>query len=89
MRQPLSEKDAEEGGGGGGGGGGEQTSLTHSSCGSEPFSYVVVIVDGPGCLVVDAFYGSDQVGIDFIQRHGCPQSCMPYSNAFLKSTKTW
>ena len=32
-----------------------------------------------GRLVVEAFYGSDQVGIDVIQPHGCPRSCMPTS----------
>ena len=37
----------------------------HSSCGSEPFSYVVM-VHCAGCLVVEAFYGSDQVVIDVI-----------------------
>ena len=35
-----------------------------------------------GCtdrLVVEAFYGSDQIAIDVIQPHGCPQICMPDS----------
>ena len=32
-----------------------------------------------GCLVVEAFYGSDHVVIDVIQPRGCPQSCMPNS----------
>ena len=53
--------------------------MAHSNCGSEPFSYIVVVVDCAGCLVVEAFYGSDQVVIDVIQPHGCPQSCMPNS----------
>ena len=53
--------------------------MAHSSCGSEPFSNVVVMVDCAGRLVVEAFYGSDQVVIDIIQPHGCPQSCMPNS----------
>ena len=44
-----------------------------------PYSYVVVIVDCASRLVVEASYGSDQVGIDVIQPHGCPQSCMPNS----------
>ena len=57
---------------------GEQTSLAHSSCGSEPLSYVVM-VDCTGSLVVEAFYGSDQVGVGVIQPHGCPQSCAPNS----------
>ena len=48
----------------------------HSNCGSEPFSYVVVMVDCAGSLVVEAFCGSDQVVIDVIQPHGCPQICM-------------
>ena len=39
----------------------------HSSCGSEPFSNVVVMVDCAGRLVVEAFYGSDQVVIDVIE----------------------
>ena len=37
------------------------------------------MVDCAGCLVREAFYGSDQVVIDVIQPHSCPQSCMPYS----------
>ena len=40
---------------------------------------VVVMVDCAGRLVVEALYGSDQVGIDVILPHGCPQSCMPNS----------
>ena len=58
---------------------GEQTSLVHSNYGSEPFSGVVVMVDSSGRLVVKVFCCSDQVCIDFIQPHGCPQSCMPNS----------
>ena len=50
--------------------------MPHSTCGSEPFSYAAVTVDCDGRLVVEAFYGSDQVIIDIIQPHGCPQSCM-------------
>ena len=50
----------------------EQTSLAYSNCGSEPFSYIVVMVECAGRLVVEAFYGSDQVGIDVMQPHGCP-----------------
>ena len=53
--------------------------MTHSSCGLEPFSNVVVMVDCTGRLVVEAFYGSDQVVIDVVQSHGCPQSCMTNS----------
>ena len=60
-------------------GGGEQTSLAHSISGSEPFSNVVVMVDCAGHLVVEAFYGSDQVVIDIIQPHGVPQSYIPHS----------
>ena len=37
------------------------------------------MVDCAGRLVVEAFYGSDQVVIDVIQPHGCTQSCMPNS----------
>ena len=51
----------------------------HSNCGSEPFSNVVVMVDCAGHLVVEAFYGSEQVVIDVIQPHGCSQSCVPNS----------
>ena len=51
--------------------------LAYSSCGSESLSYVVAVVDYGSCLVVEAFCGSDHVGIDVIQPHGCPQSCMP------------
>ena len=53
--------------------------MAHSNCGSEPFSNFVVMVNCTGCLVVEAFDGSDQVVIDVIQPHGCPQSCMPNS----------
>ena len=52
--------------------------MAHSNCGSEPF-YYVVMVDCAVRLVVEAFYGSDQVAIDVIEPRGCPQSCMPYS----------
>ena len=68
----LSKKTLKEGGG-------EQTSLAHSSCGSEPFSNVVVMVDCAGRLVAEAFYSSDQVVIDVMQPDGCAQSCMPNS----------
>ena len=37
------------------------------------------MVDCLGRLVAEAFYRSDQVVIDVIQPHGCPQSYMPYS----------
>ena len=37
------------------------------------------MVDCADRLVVEAFYGSDQVVIDVILPHGCPQSCMPNS----------
>ena len=37
------------------------------------------MVDCTGRLVVEAFYGSDQVVIDAVQPHGCPQSCIPNS----------
>ena len=37
------------------------------------------MVDCAGCLVVEAFYGSDQVVIDVIPPHVCPQSSMPNS----------
>ena len=53
--------------------------MAHPNCGSEPFSSVVVMVDCISRLVIEAFYGSDQVVIDVIQPHGCPQSCMPNS----------
>ena len=53
--------------------------MAYSNCGSEPFSCVVVMVDSTGRLVVEAFYDSDQVGIDVVQPHCCPQSCMPNS----------
>ena len=53
--------------------------MANSNCGSEPFSYAVVMVDCAGCLVVKTSYDSDQVVIDVIQHHGCPQSCMPNS----------
>ena len=53
--------------------------MAHSNCGLEPFSYVVVMVDCAGRLVVEAFYGSDQVVIDVIQCQFCSQNCMPNS----------
>ena len=53
--------------------------MAHSNCGPEPFSNVVVMVDCAGRHVVEAFYDSDQVVIDVVQPHGCPQSCMPNS----------
>ena len=53
--------------------------MAHPNCGSEPFSNVVVMAHCTGRLVVEAFYGYDQVVIDVIQPHGCPQSCMPNS----------
>ena len=37
------------------------------------------MVDCAGRLVIEAFYGSDQVVINVIQPHGCPQSCNPNS----------
>ena len=67
-------EDAEESGG-------EQISLAYTNCGSEPFTYVIVMVDCAGRLVVKAFYGSDQVA------HKA--ACQTLSNAFLKSTKMW
>ena len=54
-------------------------------CGSEPFSYVVVMVDCADHFVVEAFYGFDQIVIDVIEPYGCQQSCMPNSvERFLK-----
>ena len=44
----------------------------YSNSGSEPFSYAVVKVDCTGRLVVEALCGTDQIGIDVIQPHGCP-----------------
>ena len=51
--------------------------MAHSNCCSEPFSYVVVMVDCAGRLIVEAFCDSDQIVIGVIQPHGCLQSCMP------------
>ena len=42
------------------------------------------MVDCAGRLVVEAFYGFDQVVIDVIQPHGCPQSRMPNSVEHLE-----
>ena len=53
--------------------------MAQTNCSSEPFSYVVVMVDCAGHLVVEAFYRSDQVAIDVIQPHGWSQSCMSNS----------
>ena len=43
------------------------------------YPMLFVTVDGTGHLILEAFYGSDQVYIDAIQPHGCPQSCVPNS----------
>ena len=51
----------------------------HSNCGSEPFSYVVVMEECAGRLVVEAFYGYNRVVVYVTQPHCCPQSCMPNS----------
>ena len=61
----------------------------YSNCGSEPFPYVVVEVDCTGGLVVEAFYGSDQVGISVIYSLMVAHkaACQTLSNTFLKSTK--
>ena len=68
---------------------GEQIAPVYSNCGSEPFSYSVVMVDCAGRLVVGAFHGFDHVVIDAIQPYGCPQAeCQTLSNAFLKYMKT-
>ena len=53
--------------------------MAHANCGSEPFSYVVVMVDCADRLVVEALYCSDQVVIDGIQPHCCPHSCVQNS----------
>ena len=50
--------------------------MAYSNGGSEPLSYIVVMVDCAGRLVIEVFYGSDQVGMDIMQPHGCPQSCL-------------
>ena len=47
--------------------------MAHSNCGLESFSDVVVMVDCASRLVVEAFYGSNQVVMDVIQPLGCPQ----------------
>lgn len=51
--------------------------MSYSDCGSEPFSYGVIVVNCTGSLVVEVFYCHDQVGIDVIQPHGSPQSLVP------------
>ena len=61
---------------------GEQASVAYPTFGLEPFSYAVVIVDCTGCLVVEAFYGFDQVDIDAIKHHDYAQSCVPNSVEF-------
>ena len=53
--------------------------MAYYNCGSELFSYIVVMVDCAGSLVVEALYGSDQVVIYVIQPHGCSQGYMPNS----------
>ena len=53
--------------------------MAYTNCGSEPFSYFVVMVDCAGRLVLEAFYGSGQVVIDVIQPYGCPRSCVTNS----------
>ena len=56
---------------------GEQTALSHSNCGSKPIAKAVVEVDSACGFVLEVLYQSDQVGIDVVQVHGSPQSCMP------------
>ena len=63
--------------------GGEQTSLAYCNCGSEAISYIIVMTDCAGRLIVEAFYDSDQVGIDVIQPRDCPQSWMLKSSERL------
>lgn len=55
----------------------DPSSLAYPNCDSKPFSNVVVVVDSADLLVVEAFYGSDQVGVT--HPHGCPQGCIPNS----------
>ena len=55
--------------------------MVYSSCGSVPFSYIVVVVDFAGRLVVEAFYGSDKVGIAVMIASWLPTK--------LLAMKTW
>ena len=55
----------------------EYTSLSDSSCCSEPVSYAAVEEDGTGGLVIEVFDELDKVCADVVLLHGCPQSCMP------------
>ena len=55
----------------------EYTSLSDSSCCSEPVSYAAVEEDGTSGLVIEGFDDLDKVCADVVFLHGCPQSCMP------------
>ena len=55
--------------------------MAQSNCGSEPFSYAVVMV---GCAGPEAFYGSDWVVIDVMQPMVAHKTvCQTLSNVFL------
>ena len=53
------------------------STLSDSSCRSEPVSYAAVQEDGTNGLVTAVFGDSDKVGADVVLLHACPQSCMP------------
>ena len=58
---------------------GESIHPAYSNCGWHPFLYVVVVVVCAGRIIVEEFYGADQVGVDVIQPNGCLQSCVSNS----------
>ena len=55
----------------------EQTSLSDSSCCSEPVSSVAVEGDCTGGLIIEVFDDSDRVSTDVVLLYDCPQNCMP------------
>ena len=55
----------------------QSTSLSDSTCCSEPVSYAAVKEDGTNGHVTEVFDDSDKVGADAVLLYGCPQSCMP------------
>ena len=57
----------------------EQTSLSYPNCGLEPFSNVLVEVNGTAGLVVEVPYDADGVIVDILLVYCCPECSMPHS----------
>ena len=52
------------------------STLSDSSCRSEPVSYAAVQEDGTSGLVAEVFDDLSKVCADVVLLHGCPQSCI-------------